>query len=380
MPSNTPLRRLADALGTLAVAGIAAGLVAAGSQTIARGAVQAEAAAPPLPVPVRIAQVRREAGLAVTRRFTGQIAPPRQVRLGFEQGGRLVEVLAEAGDRVTAGTPLARMDTAALGPERAALLAEGAGLQAEAGLARRTLARTGTLAERGFRAEATEDEARFALARIEAAIAANAAGMAALDVRLAKATLTAPFDGLIGRRLADPGQVMEAGAPVLTLFENVPPRIEVGLPPDLAATLAPGTALAVDSGGRRYPARLVALRPDLDPATRTRIALVSLDPGGSHAALPAFGQTATLVLTQRIAEPGFWAPLSALREGAGGSWTVLAVDGPAGAEIARPAAVEVLHAEADRVFLRGALPDGARLVATAPDRLVPGERLRPLAE
>jgi hypothetical protein len=45
-----------------------------------------------------------------------------------------------------------------------------------------------------------------------------------------------------------------------------------------------------------------------------------------------------------------------------------------------PAAVEVLHSDGARVFLRGTLPPGARIVAQAPDRIAPGQIVLALAE
>jgi hypothetical protein len=94
----------------------------------------------------------------------------------------------------------------------------------------------------------------------------------------------------------------------------------------------------------------------------------------------ALGETAALLIPQSVAEPGFWAPLAALRAGARGSWTVLAVlSGPAGAQV-QPAAVEVIHIDGARVFLRGALPDGAHIVAAAPDRVAPGQTVLALTE
>jgi hypothetical protein len=38
-----------------------------------------------------------------------------------------------------------------------------------------------------------------------------------------------------------------------------------------------------------------------------------------------------------------------------------------------PAAVEVIHTDGTRVYLRGTLPPGARIVAKAPDRVAPGQ-------
>ena len=81
----------------------------------------------------------------------------------------------------------------------------------------------------------------------------------------------------------------------------------------------------------------------------------------------------SLVLTQVVPEPGFWAPLSALREGARGSWSVMALETTPDGDRTLPAAVEVIHSDGTQVYLRGLLPAGARIVAQAPDRVAPGQ-------
>jgi membrane fusion protein, multidrug efflux system len=73
---------------------------------------------------VGVMSVELAQGYTVTRRFTGQIEAAARTDLGFELGGRITEVLVEEGDVVAAGTVLARLDTSALIPERAALEAE----------------------------------------------------------------------------------------------------------------------------------------------------------------------------------------------------------------------------------------------------------------
>jgi hypothetical protein len=45
-----------------------------------------------------------------------------------------------------------------------------------------------------------------------------------------------------------------------------------------------------------------------------------------------------------------------------------------------PAAVEVIHTDGARVFLRGMLPPAARIVAEAPDRVAPGQIVLAQAE
>jgi RND family efflux transporter MFP subunit len=308
-------------------------------------------------------------GYAVTRRFTGQVEAAARIDLAFELGGRLAEVLVDEGDRVAAGAILARLDTSALVPERAALEADLAALAADAELARLTLARAEALTERGFRSVAAQDDARLSLARAEAGMAAVRARIAGVDVRMEKSVLRAPFDARIGTRLADPGQTAAAGQAVLVLFDAAPARARVGLPPDLAAGLAVGDTVTVEVAGQALAASVRQIRPDLDPGTRSRSVVLTLPP----VAAPVLGDTLSLILTQTVPDAGFWAPLGALREGARGSWSVMAVETTAQGDRTVPVAVEVIHSDGARVFLRGALPPGARIVAEAPDRVAPGQ-------
>lgn len=305
----------------------------------------------------------------VTRRFTGQIEAAARTDLGFEFGGRVTQVLVQEGDVVPAGAMLARLDTSALIPERAALEAELAALAADAELARLTLARNDALTEQGFRSVAAQDDTRLALTRTEAHMSALHARIAGVDVRLEKSVLTAPFDARIGARMADPGQTAAAGQTVLVLFDAAPARARVGLPPELAAGLSVGDFVTVDSNGTVFAAEIRQIRPDLDPNTRSRSVVVTLP----VTMTPVLGDTVTLILTQTIDDLGFWAPLSALREGVRGSWSVMAVEATAQGDRTLPAAVEVIHSDGARVFLRGALPHGARIVAQAPDRVAPGQ-------
>ena len=329
-------------------------------------------AAPSVAAPrtsVGVMSVELATGYTVTRRFTGQIEAAARTELGFELSGRIMEVLVEEGDVVAAGTVLARLDTSALVPERAALEAELAALAADAELARLTLARNNALTERGFRSIAAQDDARLTLARAEAGMAAVRARIAGVDVRLEKSVLTAPYPARIGARMADPGQTAAAGQAVLVLFDTAPARARVGLPPELAARLVVGDSVTLELSGAELEATLRQIRPDLDPNTRSRSAVVTLPEG----AAPVLGDTVALLLKQTVDDPGFWAPLSALREGVRGSWSVMAVEATDQGDRTLPAAVEVIHSDGARVFLRGALPPGARIVAEAPGRVATGQ-------
>ncbi len=365
---RTALGRALTVTVTLMVCGAAAAAVIGGYSLIAAEGDAAPGVAAPRSS-VGVMSVEMVAGYTVTRRFTGQIEPAAQVDLAFELGGRITEMLVEEGDVVAADRVLARLDTSALIPERAALDAELSALAADAELARLTLARNDALTERGFRTVAAQDDARLTLARAEAGMAAARARIAGVDVRLEKSVLTAPWPARIGARMADPGQTAAAGQTVLVLFDAAPARARVGLPPELAAGLAVGGTVTVALNGALMEATLRQIRPDLDPNTRSRSVVVTLPEGLE----PVLGDTVALLLEQAIEDPGFWAPLSALREGVRGSWSVMALETTAQGDRTLPAAVEVIHSDGARVFLRGSLPPGARIVAEAPDRVAPGQ-------
>ncbi|WP_296643592.1 efflux RND transporter periplasmic adaptor subunit [Roseinatronobacter sp.] len=363
---RTALGRVLTMAVTLMVCGADAVAVIGGFSLIAATGDPAPGVAAPK-TSVGVISVELAPGYTVTRRFTGQIEAAARTDLGFELAGRITEVLVEEGDLVASGTVLARLDISALIPERAALRAELAALAADAELARLTLARSDALTERGFSSVAVQDEARLTLARAEAGMAAIRARIAGVDVRLEKSVLIAPYPAHIGARRADPGQTAAAGQTVLVLFDAAPARARVGLPPELAAGLAVGDIGTVALDGALMEATIRQIRPDLDRTTRSRSVVVNLPEGAE----PVLGDTVALLLTQVVDEPGFWAPLSALREGVRGSWSVIAVE--AKGDRTLPAAVEVLHSDGARVFLRGALPPGAQIVAKAPDRVAPGQ-------
>lgn len=368
-PKGT-LARLVTLALTLAISGAALGAVWGGYLFIAAQS-DSNGSAPSPMTTVAVTGVEFTPGYTVKRSFTGQVEAAARADLGFELGGRITHVMVEEGDRVTAGTVLAKLDTSALLPERAALEADLSMLDAEADLARLTLARNSALTERGLGAQAALDEAHLVLARAEAGKAATRARIAGVNVQLDKSVLVAPFDARIGSRLADPGQTTAAGQTVLVLFDAAPARVRVGLPPGLAAGLSVGDALTMDVGGVIHPATILKIRPDLDPSTRSRSIVLTL-PSDSAAVL---GETVALALPQHIQETGFWAPVSALREGVRGSWSVMAVESTLEGDRTRLIAVEVIHSESARVFLRGSLPEGQMIVAEAPDRVAPGQKV-----
>ena len=359
-------RVLVSTTVTLAVFGGAAMLVQIGAAELERraDAVPAPMAAPPIPVSAKAPDIVEQFDLM--RRFVGQIEPARTTDLSFELGGQLAEIAVDEGDHVTAGQVIARLDRALLEAEGRRLDASRTATLAQLRFADQTVVRTAELSERGFTSQAVLDEALARQDELRARIQEIDADLQNVKIRLERSEITAPFDGQITSRHVDGGETLSAGQPVAGLVETAAPTLRIGVPLDVTETqLAEGT-LEID--GMAYPAILTALRPDIDPVTRTRTALLEL-PGGVSM---TFGQTAVLSLPQAFEAKGLWLPVTSLKEGLNGQWTVMVVDPDS---IVRLAPVEVLHAESTRVFVRAALPTGTMLVEAGPQRLTTGQRV-----
>lgn len=368
---DRPARMRARALGAAVTLLVLAGAVGGGlglRDALARRIGAADGPPPAPPTAVAVARIEMRPAHEVVRRFSGQFEARQETPLGFEQAGTVLEVAVREGERVEAGAVLARLDTRLLEAERSRLEASRRGMAAQVELARRIDERQAELRRSGHVPTQRTDDSSLTLARLEAGLAETEAAIAAVQVRLSKARIAAPYAGVVGRRAMDAGAVATPGATAVTLLEEGPVLFRAGLDPALARRLEPGAATEIELAGARLPARLARLSPELDAATRSRTAFFEVE-----GPTPPSRTTGTVALTDRVEEPGAWVPLSALRRGPRGTWTLLTVvEGDDGAVVGVEAA-EIVHLARGRAFVRGTFADGALFVPAGGHRVVPGE-------
>lgn len=200
-------------------------------------------------------------------RSNGRIEAER-IAVATKLAGRVAEVLVEEGDWVEQGQLIARMDTADLEAElkqaqATVVQARQQKLQAEALLAQRrselttaetNYARVEQLAADGFRSQAELDAQRTVLDSAKAALASAEAGLplAEASIEVAEAavegvqsliddsSLVAPRAGRVQYVLNHPGEVVAAGASVVTLTDLSDMYMTIYLPSRDAARLAIG--------------------------------------------------------------------------------------------------------------------------------------------
>lgn len=216
----------------------------------------------------------RRGDVRVTVTATGNLAPNNQVTVGSELSGVALEVHVETNDTVTAGQPLAVLDTAKLEQQTASSRAQAAAAAARVAQAIATRTENETSLERlrklhqasggKLPAQSELDAAIAALARAEADLAAaqadveqTQASVMANESDLGKAIIRSPIDGMVLSRDLEPGQTVAASftAPELFLIaetlENM--KLEVAVAEADIGRVEPGqqARFAVDAWPER---------------------------------------------------------------------------------------------------------------------------------
>lgn len=325
------------------------------------------------PLPVATQTVRFEDGTDIETLFPALISARRESALGFEAGGRIADIGYDVGDRVEVGAVLAALDTRTLDAQLSAAQSQIAAAQARAELAGVTLNRQRRLVDQGHISAQRLDEAAADARSAQAQAEAARAEAQSLQVRIELSQIEAPFAGVVTGRFADEGAIASPGAPVLQLVEDGALELRAGLPERDARALQPGQRYAAEIDGREIQVTFRAGTGVIDSRRRSVTAVFDVD---SDAAARS-GEVARLVLPTRLEDRGFWAPITALSEGRRGLWSVYALVQENGYFILEPRPVEIIHTEGERVYLSGAVENGAQILAAGVTRVAPGQIVRP---
>ena len=118
------------------------------------------------------------------------------------------------------------------------------------------------------------EQVKFLQAQLRQALA----GLAAAQVQLSYATITAPFSGVVVKRHVDPGDMASPGMPLVTLVDPSSFRLEVTVPESHIKSVHLGETVAVtiDALGKRVEGKVYEIVPSADPTSRTFIVKIRL--------------------------------------------------------------------------------------------------------
>jgi HlyD family secretion protein len=254
-----------------------------------------------------------------------------EAQLGFQTSGQVAEIAVHEGDRVRAGQVLARLDPAEAQARRAQVAAARAAVaelergsrseeigqsRAAAAAARdkqndaesdyrraRVLYDGGAISKEALdnaqtardvaHNQATQAEEQLRLVRngpsreridqARAQLAQAEAALRSTGVLLGNLTLTAPFDGLVTVRHREPGEIVAAGSPVLTLINPRDRWVRIYIKEDRVGAVHLGSRAAISSDtypGKTYPGEIayIASEAEFTPknvqTTEERVKLV----------------------------------------------------------------------------------------------------------
>jgi len=307
--------------------------------------------APPVLEVTRAQQLAMEPGLV----GIGRVEARRSHQLSSVLSARLVSLAVDTGDRVRAGQQLGQLDPVDL-PERlaaASAAVQGSRQQSAAAAARlreaqatlsyvaSNAARFERLAASGAVSDDALLERRQAQAQAQAGVATAqalhqaarqgeqqaAADLAALEAQRQNLRLVAPADGIVVRRLVDPGSTVVPGEPVLEIADPSQFWIDVRFDQRQAAGLAAGQPATVEFRrlqGQRLAGVVERIEPTADSLTEELNAKVRLEPDALAAVglVPSLGELAEVRVALPAAADALVVPAQSLRRHGGvlGVW------------------------------------------------------------
>lgn len=203
--------------------------------------------------------------------LTGALVPSREARIRSEVSGRVLSIGVEAGQRVSEGTVLARVDDATLQDE---VLSARSGLvtaELTATQADRELERARTLAAAGAIATRDVEGAERAALQARAALADAKARLATRQKALANTVLRAPFAGVVSERSANAGDIVSPGTAMFTVVDPSSLRLEGSVPAEAAGRVSVGARVDFSVNGyldRAFVGRVSQVNPVADATTR----------------------------------------------------------------------------------------------------------------
>ncbi len=311
-------------------------------------------------VPVRLEDVSSGPSLA-TIETSGLVAAKDELRLAVKVGGVIKEISVAEGERVSKGQRLAELE-----------LTE---VRANVEQVRQAHLKTKLDLNRGEKLYAEQVVTLDQLEALHAAEASAAAALKAARFNAGRAVIKAPRDGLIQRRLANAGETVAAGTPILILgADDLGYVVRASLSDRELVQLSGGdqAVIRLDAyPGIQLSGTVSMISAAADPRTGTFPVEIQIADEGRRL---ASGMVAKMSLTPSSgAETALaYVPISAIVEGNGRRASVYyVIDGRA-----KRVSVDVAFIDGDRVALSSGPGVGERVITDGALFVADGEAVR----
>ena len=239
---------------------------------------------------------------------TGSLAARREMPVGVVgEGGRVVSVPVDAGDWVSQGQVLARIDRSVQSQQVQSFSAQVQVAQSDADLAQANLDRALQLVERGFVSQADVDRLTATRDAARARVSVAQAQLSELRARNARLNIVAPASGYVLERNVETGQTVGAGSPPLfRIARGGEMELLARLNEDALARITVGTSAQVRPVGtdKLFTGQVWQVSPTISEQDRQGTARIALSyapglrPGGFATATIASGTVVAPILPE----------------------------------------------------------------------------------
>jgi multidrug efflux system membrane fusion protein len=308
-----------------------------------------------------------------SRIFSGSVRARIESPLGFRVAGKITERRVSVGEKIAVGQEIARLDETdlKLSADSARAAVDSARTRLE--VARDALGRAKALLPNGYIPKATADQRQLEFDAAKAALEAAEAQARQAENASSYTVLASSKAGIVTAVQAEPGQVVAAGAPVVTLAEDGEIEVALSVPEQEVTRLTIGQTVALRLWAAediRAEGRIREIAGQADPGSRTyavRVAVIN------PPAAMRLGMTASATLSLGAEDPHIVIPITALTQIEGRD-TVFVAD--RATQTVTPRLVETAGVGSDGLKLRTGLKAGEVVITGGVQFLIAGMKVR----
>ncbi len=319
------------------------------------------------PVSVEIDSVTRE-NVAPTMNASGVVVSREDAAIASELDGRL-EWIAEVGDRFQRGDTIARLDRHLIQLEERERVAGIEALKADLDWLQRQTNRLEELATRNNTAHSELDETRARYLVLQQELTQAEVALERTRYNLERATVRAPFDGVVVSREMAAGEYATEGRSLLRLVNTQALEVSVTAPLRLARFNKPGDIVQLSNGELVAEARIRSLVEVGD--LRSHMMELRLTPTTSEWLI---GEAVSVELPAAVVENSTTVARDAIVLRDRSNYVYLVTED----STAQRVAVELGSGSGERIAVRGAIQPGDTVVVRGAENLRDGQKVNPL--
>lgn len=229
-------------------------------------------------VPAARLHMVSESQVPVTETIPATIAARDDTIVSSRILARIEQVHVRAGDTVEKNQVLINLEEASLDSRVKQARDQVTAVSAQLEEARLRLSRVRELLNRGLAAQADLDSAQASFDSGSAQLSNAREFLLEAEIVLGYGTIRAPINGRVIERLAEPGDTVSPGTPLLSLYDPLSIRAEAPVRETLAVKLKTGQEITVEVGalGSSVVGTIEELVPAADPASRSFLVKVAI--------------------------------------------------------------------------------------------------------